>query len=90
MGNMGGQAYHYAYIVWEKARVIAGCNSEEFRKDVMGAIIRRSDLNHVDSVYGWCMDLEQPVWDSWELTPGKLVPISCLNKMRMLDRLKLK
>ncbi len=88
MRNMRGQAYHYADIVWKKAVVIAGCNPEEFRKDAMGAIIRRGDLNNVDSVYGWCMDLEQPVWDSGEVTAMKLVPMNCLNKMRMLDQLK--
>lgn len=42
--------------MFSKANSIDGCDSDEWRIDVSGAIIRRSSYGRTDEMYGWEVD----------------------------------
>lgn len=47
--------------VWQKAGVISGVNSNEWRLDAYGTKIKFSDHGNTNSIYGWEIDHIRPV-----------------------------
>lgn len=48
-------------IVWEKGSVIPSLDSNIYRKDKCGAIIKRSEYGNTQSKYGWEIDHMKPL-----------------------------
>jgi len=44
------------HLVWEKASVVQGFDSEKYRKDPCGAWMIFDEYNNADSIYGWEID----------------------------------
>lgn len=47
--------------VWQKGQIVAGYDSNTWRKDSCGAWINRHEYGNTDSNYGWEIDHIQPV-----------------------------
>ena len=47
--------------VWRKATIVYGYDPDEWRKDVAGAWIKKSEYGNTDSIYGWEIDHKYPV-----------------------------
>lgn len=67
--------------VWQKAHCIPGMDPEQFRADEAGGIIKKADYNNKGSLYGWCCDYIQPLWEGGTSELFNVKPLSCLNKM---------
>ena len=47
--------------VWKKGRIVEGYDPKEWRKDVCGAWIKRTEYGNANSQYGWEIDHIKPV-----------------------------
>jgi hypothetical protein len=61
--NVNGGSFSEATVesVWKKAAVISGRDSNTYRNDACGKMIKRSDHGNTSSEYGWEVDHIKPV-----------------------------
>lgn len=48
-------------LVWQKASIVSGYDSKQYRKDICGAWIEWSSFGNRDSEYGWEIDHIIPI-----------------------------
>ena len=48
-------------LIWKKARIVDGYDSDKYRQDACGAWIVYDDYQNRDSVYGWEVDHVYPM-----------------------------
>ena len=51
---------HTIEAIWRKGRIVPGKNSTQYRKDICGALIKRSEYGNTDSKMGWEIDHIKP------------------------------
>lgn len=71
--------------VWQKGAIHSGSEDGEVRKDVCGALMKKSDYGNTDSDYGWEVDHIKPVSKGGEDDLENLQPLQWRNNRGKSD-----
>lgn len=72
-------------IAWEGAQVVAGYNSDKYRKDACGAWIAWDKYGNQDNLYGWQVDHIYPKSKGGNEHPLNLRALHCKNNLSKGD-----
>lgn len=71
--------------VWNKAKVISGYNSNEYRQDYAGAWIQKTEHGNVNSVFGWEIDHQKPFSIYKDDSLSNKIPLHWENNRKKAD-----
>lgn len=71
--------------VWDKAKIVPGCDPSNFRKDACDAWIQRSQYGNRNSAYGWEIDHIKPKSEKGSDDDSNLRPLHWENNLAKSD-----
>ncbi|MBP1638961.1 MAG: nuclease [Bacteroidetes bacterium] len=71
--------------VWSKAKPVVGKKESEYKQDMAGALIKRTEYGNTDSIYGWQIDHKFPERKGGDESPLNLQAMQWGNNDKKSD-----